>query len=150
MKLSYWDLIKTGVKYQINIRTQLAKAQTTKLKHFIKLQLKTKLHLYKVLPDLPWNAALTGSLTQHPPHPEIVAKRIIRLHLNLASYPARWDHEGERESIINGFQEPMEACKFKFKFKVQDRLGEDWRGLGHRLQTGLSLLEGPALGSDRI
>ena len=42
-----------------------------------------------MLPYLPWNAALTGSLNQHPPHPEIIAKRIIRLHLNLASYPAR-------------------------------------------------------------
>ena len=42
-----------------------------------------------MLPYLPWNAALTGSPTQHPPHPEITAKRIIRLCLNLASYPAR-------------------------------------------------------------
>ena len=62
-----------------------------------------------MLPDLPWNAALTGSPTQHPPLPEITAKRIIRLHQNLASYPTRWDPEEERESIINGFQEPMEA-----------------------------------------
>ena len=42
-----------------------------------------------MLPDLPWNAVLTGSPTQHPPLPEITAKRIIRHHENLASYPAR-------------------------------------------------------------
>ena len=63
-----------------------------------------------MLPDLPWNAALTGSPTQHPPLTEITAKRIIRLHQNLASYLARCDPEEERESIINGFQEPMEVC----------------------------------------
>ena len=64
-----------------------------------------------MLPYLPWNAALTGSSTQHPPHPEITAKRIIRLHLNLASYPVREGHDGARESIIiNSFQEPLEVC----------------------------------------
>ena len=58
-------------------------------------------YMWVMLPDIPWNAALIGSPTQHPHLPEIMAKKIIPLHLNLPSYPERWGPEEERKGIIS-------------------------------------------------
>ena len=70
-----------------------------------------KLHKYFSWIHWYWIVALIGSPTQHPPLPEVTAKKIILLHLSLPSHPERWGPEEEREDIISSiFQAPMETC----------------------------------------
>ena len=60
-----------------------------------------------MLPELPWNAASTGSPTRPPPLPEITAKKIIPLHLNLPSYAPGTSHQPrERMSTIVKHPQP--------------------------------------------